>query len=186
VNGAFFYLISQLSYPALFGVVADMPNEFPIIVREHHSGMYSVVVYYISRVFSYLPVFPVDGTCTGHAHTYARARSGIMMVIIAYYMIGLRPDILAFAGSLLVCIVLEITAVAMGLMFGACSPSYPVALATAGPLLTVLSLTGTLAFVLLLSAFVVHRRTVRQLGCITSVDIVDAMGIILPIRIRSI
>jgi hypothetical protein len=68
--------------------------------------------------------------------------TGLIMISISYFMIGFRMSIDGFLGACMVCIALEITAVAMGLMFAASSPSYPVALAVSGPLLTIVSLTG--------------------------------------------
>lgn len=64
LNGVFYYMITTMLYPTLFGVVDAFPREFPIIVREHHAGMYTVAMYYIARVISYLPVYPVDGKST--------------------------------------------------------------------------------------------------------------------------
>ena len=62
IHGVFFYFISTLSYAALFGVLHEMPGEFALVVREYHSRLYCVPAYFLARVISYWPVYPIDGS----------------------------------------------------------------------------------------------------------------------------
>jgi hypothetical protein len=49
VNGALFFFVAQWIYAAVFGVV-NAGTEFPMLVREHHDGMYTVANFYLSKV----------------------------------------------------------------------------------------------------------------------------------------
>ena len=106
-----------------------MPNDFPLLVREHFDGLYKVSAYFIARVISYLPIFILDG---------------VFMLTIAYWMIGLAPSLGAFLTHLAIGILIEQSAAAFGVMLSTVSPSYAVAISIAGPVLTILSLTGGL------------------------------------------
>ncbi|CAJ0582472.1 unnamed protein product, partial [Mesorhabditis spiculigera] len=129
INGALFYLVCELTYSTLFGILTFLPGDFPLVVREYHDGLYSVGAYYISRALSYVPLFTLDG---------------VMMMTISYWMIGLNASISQFLLCIGISILIEQSASAFGVMLSTISPSYPVAVSLAGPLLTLLSLTGGL------------------------------------------
>lgn len=58
LKGALFYYISELTYATCFGIQTFMPADFPLIVREHHDGIYPMFFYYLSKVcFSFLISF---------------------------------------------------------------------------------------------------------------------------------
>uniref|UniRef100_A0A183E9U2 ABC2_membrane domain-containing protein n=1 Tax=Gongylonema pulchrum TaxID=637853 RepID=A0A183E9U2_9BILA len=129
IKGALFYYISELTYSTVFGIQTFLPADFPLLVREYHDGIYPVACYYIAKVFSYLPIFTVDGIC---------------MVCISYYMIGLYPAPATFLTTVATCILIEWSAASIGIMLSSVSPSYAIAVSVSGPLLTVFSITGGL------------------------------------------
>ncbi|VDN04346.1 unnamed protein product [Thelazia callipaeda] len=129
IKGALFYYISELTYSTVFGIQTFLPADFPLLVKEYHDGIYPVVCYYLSKIFSYLPIFTIDGFC---------------MVCISYYLIGFYPDIVTFLITLLTCMLIEWSAASIGIMLSSVSPSYAIAISVSGPLLTVFSITGGL------------------------------------------
>uniref|UniRef100_A0A914EIA1 ABC transporter domain-containing protein n=1 Tax=Acrobeloides nanus TaxID=290746 RepID=A0A914EIA1_9BILA len=129
LNGALFYLVAELTYATLFGILTCMPADYPLLVREYHDGLYSVGSYFVARSMSYLPLFTLDG---------------LTMLTIAYWMIGLAPSALHFLIAVGISILIEQAAAAFGIMLSTVSPSYPVAVSIAGPVLNLLNLTGGL------------------------------------------
>ncbi|KAE9553739.1 hypothetical protein FO519_003049 [Halicephalobus sp. NKZ332] len=127
INGALFYLVAELTYSTHFGILTFLPNDFPLIVREHFDGLYSIAPYYLARIFSYMPIFVLDGA---------------VMLMISYYMIGLAPGFQYFLANIGIGILIEQNAAASGVMLSTVSPSYSIAISIAGPALTILCLTG--------------------------------------------
>ncbi|KAI6216002.1 Wht-2 [Aphelenchoides besseyi] len=129
VNGALFYLVSELTYSTLFGILSYLPAEYPLVVREYHDSLYHLLSYYLARTISYVPLFTLDG---------------VIMITIAYWMIGLTPTVYRFLIALGVGVLCEQASAGFGVMLASCAPSYAVAVSLAGPLLSILSLTGGL------------------------------------------
>lgn len=129
LNGAMFYIVVELTYSTLFGIITFMPNDFNLIVREYHDGLYNILAYFIAKIFSYIPLFALDG---------------IVLVGSSYWMTGLVPNVFRFGIALGIAVLIEQSAAAFGVMLSTACPSYPVAISVAGPILTVLSLTGGL------------------------------------------
>ncbi|KAI6228205.1 ABC transporter domain-containing protein [Aphelenchoides besseyi] len=128
-KGALFYYISELTYATIFGIQTFLPQHFPLMAREYHDGLYPVSIYYIATILAYLPLFTLDG---------------IVMVTISYWMIGLHNTATSFFTTLLTTILVEWSAVSVGIMVSAAAPSYAFAVSISGPLLTMFSLTGGL------------------------------------------
>jgi hypothetical protein len=76
INGAIFYLVSELTYSTFFGILSFLPSEYPLLVREYHDSLYYLPSYYIARCVSYIPLFTLDG---------------LVFVSISYWMAGLSP-----------------------------------------------------------------------------------------------
>lgn len=76
INGSIFYMVSELTYSTLFGILSFLPAEYPLLVREYHDSLYYLPSYYIARILSYVPLFTLDG---------------LVMISIAYWMAGLTP-----------------------------------------------------------------------------------------------
>jgi len=127
ITGALYFLVNELTYATCMGILSFLPDDFPLVVREYHDGLYHLFSYYVARCLSYVPLFTLDG---------------LLMMCICYYMIGLVPAAERFFSILGISLLIEQCAAAFGVMLSTCSPSYPVAIAIAAPLLTVLSLSG--------------------------------------------
>lgn len=129
LNGALFYLVGELTYSTLFGILTCLPSDYPLVVREYHDGIYYVFSYYLARVLSYLPLFSVDG---------------LVMIYVCYWMVGFSSTVTQVLFITLISFLIEQSSSAFGVMLACACPSYPVAVSLAGPILTLLSLTGGL------------------------------------------
>lgn len=78
LNGALFYLVCELTYSTIFGILNFLPADFPLVSREYHDGLYSVFSYYVARCLSYLPLFTADG---------------LIMLLVSYWMVGFSSSI---------------------------------------------------------------------------------------------
>ncbi|TKR76842.1 hypothetical protein L596_017920 [Steinernema carpocapsae] len=128
LNGGMFYIVAELTYSTVFGILTFMPDDYPILQREYHDGLYSVGSYYSTRALSYVPLFTLDGALM----------MGICYWMVGFYACSFLQIFLMFLTALLV----EQSASSFGVMLSTVSPSYPVAVSFAGPILTLLSLTG--------------------------------------------
>ncbi|VDM71210.1 unnamed protein product, partial [Strongylus vulgaris] len=129
LNGALFYIVSELTYSSLFGILTCLPGDYPLVVREYHDGIYYVFSYYLARIFSYIPLFSLDG---------------LLMLYVCYWMVGFSSSVTQVIFATIIAFLVEQSSSAFGVMLACISPSYPIAVALAGPLLTLLSLTGGL------------------------------------------
>jgi len=85
LNGAMFYIVVELTYSTLFGIITFMPADFNLIVREYHDGLYNLLAYFVARIWSYIPLFAIDG---------------IVLVGSSYWMTGLVPNVGRFGIAL--------------------------------------------------------------------------------------
>lgn len=49
-NSALYFLIAELTFSTMFGIMTFMEHELPLIAREYHDGLFYVISYYISRL----------------------------------------------------------------------------------------------------------------------------------------
>ncbi|CAI5448357.1 unnamed protein product [Caenorhabditis angaria] len=129
LNGALFYLVCELTYSTIFGILNFLPTDFPLVSREYHDGLYSVFSYYVARCISYLPLFTADG---------------LVMLLVSYWLVGFSSSLSQVLYACLIAFLIEQSSSACGIMLSCISPSLPIAMSTAGPMLTLLSLTGGL------------------------------------------
>ncbi|GMR48184.1 hypothetical protein PMAYCL1PPCAC_18379 [Pristionchus mayeri] len=129
INGALFYIVAELTYSTLFGIITFLPQEYPLVVREYHDGLYSVFSYFLSKSLSYVPLFSVDG---------------LAMLLICYWMVGFSSSVSQVLAAIVISVLIEQSSSSFGVMLSTISPSYAVAVSLGGPLLTLLSLTGGL------------------------------------------
>ncbi|KAI6242686.1 ABC transporter domain-containing protein [Aphelenchoides fujianensis] len=124
-KGALFYYISELTYATIFGIQTTS--------RCWPASTTTASIRSPSTTWPpsspYLPLFTLDG---------------IVMVSISYWMIGLHRTAKTFFTTLLTTILVEWSAVSVGIMVSAAAPSYAFAVSISGPLLTMFSLTGGL------------------------------------------
>ncbi|KAK5968397.1 ABC transporter ATP-binding protein/permease wht-3, partial [Trichostrongylus colubriformis] len=129
INGALFYLVCELTYASLFGILTCIPGDYPLVVREYHDGIYYVISYFIARTLSYLPLFSLDG---------------LLMIYVCYWMVGFSSSFTQVLFATIISLLIEQSSVAFGMMLACIAPSYAIAASVAGPILTLLSLTGGL------------------------------------------
>ncbi|KAK6747009.1 hypothetical protein RB195_000323 [Necator americanus] len=127
INGALFYIVAELTYSTLFGILTCLPGDYPLVVREYHDGIYYIFSYYLARILSYVPLFSLDG---------------LLMLYVCYWMVGFSSSVIQVVFATVIAFLIEQSSSAFGVMLSCISPSYPVAVSLAGPLLTLLSLTG--------------------------------------------
>uniref|UniRef100_A0A8R1DPP1 ABC transporter domain-containing protein n=2 Tax=Caenorhabditis japonica TaxID=281687 RepID=A0A8R1DPP1_CAEJA len=101
-NSAIYFLIAELTFSTMFGIMTFMEHELPLISREYHDGLFYIISYYISRCLSYLPLFTIDG---------------VVMFLISYWMIGLNNTWQQVSRSVLVSVLIEQAATSCGLFF---------------------------------------------------------------------
>ncbi|RCN29509.1 ABC-2 type transporter [Ancylostoma caninum] len=129
LNGALFYIVGELTYSTLFGILTCLPGDYPLVVREYHDGIYYIFSYYLARILSYIPLFSIDG---------------LLMLYVCYWMVGFSSSVSQVLFATLIAFLVEQSSSAFGVMLACISPSFPIAASLAGPLLTLLSLTGGL------------------------------------------
>uniref|UniRef100_A0A1I7XIF1 ABC transporter domain-containing protein n=1 Tax=Heterorhabditis bacteriophora TaxID=37862 RepID=A0A1I7XIF1_HETBA len=110
LNGALFYLVSELTYSTLFGILTFLPADYPLVVREYHDGIYSIFSYYFARSLSYVPLFTADG---------------LVMLLICYWLVGFSSSFTQVAYACFICFLIEQSSSAFGVMLSTISPSYP-------------------------------------------------------------
>ncbi|PIC39697.1 hypothetical protein B9Z55_011301 [Caenorhabditis nigoni] len=118
-NSALYFLIAELTFSTMFGIMTFMEHELPLIAREYHDGLFYVISYYVSRCLSYLPLFTFDGA---------------VMVLISYWMIGLNNTWQQVLKSILIAVLVEQSATSCGLFLACLFETTSVAIAFAVPI----------------------------------------------------
>lgn len=57
IQGVIFILVAENTFFPMYSTVALIPQEFPLFIREYRAGMYSVITYYVSKIFSLVSIF---------------------------------------------------------------------------------------------------------------------------------
>lgn len=102
--GVIFFLCTNLLFGATL-VIDNFIKEREIFVREHVSGYYSVLAYFLSKVMADL--IPL------------RTISPLVFTLVTYWMVGLKPEVGAVFIFLLTGILGGYAAVGIGLLFSA-------------------------------------------------------------------
>ncbi|KAF7270965.1 hypothetical protein GWI33_016097 [Rhynchophorus ferrugineus] len=129
VEGALFMFVAENTFYPMYSVLAAFPDNTPLFLREHRSGLYGTAVYYISRVFALLPGFIIEP---------------LLFVLIAYWLSGLRRTPYAFCMTVLIATLTTNVATACGIMFSNAFESVPTAMAYLVPFDYVLMVTSGL------------------------------------------
>lgn len=91
-------------FTAMFNSLFVFPSEFKMMVKERSSGMYRLSAFYFARTFSELPL-----DCTIPS----------LLIIIMYWMTGLRPTAGAFISHWLAVLLSRLIGQSLGLLVGA-------------------------------------------------------------------
>lgn len=127
IQGLLFILVTENTFPALYGVLSLFPKELPLFLREQKAGLYSTSEYYISRVVSLVPGFIVDP---------------LLFVGIIYLFVPFPRDGLSVVTMLTVAIATCNTAASCGCLFSAAFENVPMAVALLIPFDYLLMITG--------------------------------------------
>lgn len=57
MSGLFFSFISEASFPSLYGMLREFPEDLPLVKREMDEGLYSAGAYYAAKQLALLPGF---------------------------------------------------------------------------------------------------------------------------------
>ncbi|KAK3733472.1 hypothetical protein QZH41_010829 [Actinostola sp. cb2023] len=125
--GAIFFLVTSATFSSLQGVIFVFPAELPVFIRDHKNGIYRTDVYFLSKTFAEVPIF---------------IASPLILTTIAYWMIGLRAQVLPFVYAVVILTLLTNVAVSYGYIIASISSSVEGASALGPPLMLPLMLFG--------------------------------------------
>ena len=113
-SGALYFLILNQFMGSSMGILSIFSKEKIIFLREHKLGYYKLAAYFLSKVFIELPYqifFPM------------------LLVTIAYYMVGFRSDLQHFFTLMLISVLTALNGMAMGTLAASIFKTIEVALA---------------------------------------------------------
>ncbi|PNF26870.1 hypothetical protein B7P43_G16260 [Cryptotermes secundus] len=120
INGALFIFLTNMTFQNVFAVINVFCAEMPVFLKEHHNGMYRVDVYFLCKTLAEVPLF---------------AALPAMFTCVAYYMVGLNPNILRFLIANCVVILVANAAVSFGYLISCVSTGVSMALAIGPPVI---------------------------------------------------
>ncbi|XP_012282141.1 protein scarlet isoform X1 [Orussus abietinus] len=126
VQGVVFILVAENAFFPMYATLALIPQEIPLFLREYRGGMYSIHLYYISRMISLVPGLMVEP---------------VLFSTVIYWLAGLRNTFRAFGLSMLVVIATMNVSTACSCFFSAAFDTVPLAMAYLVPFDYVLMIT---------------------------------------------
>ncbi|CAB3402122.1 unnamed protein product [Caenorhabditis bovis] len=118
LNSALYFVLAELTFSTMFGIMNFLEHELPLICREYHDGLYYIVSYYISRCLSYIPLYSMDGT---------------LLILIIYWMIGLSSSVEQVFTCLLIGVLVEQSATSFAIFISCVFGSSAMSIAIAVP-----------------------------------------------------
>ncbi|XP_046846390.1 protein white-like isoform X2 [Xenia sp. Carnegie-2017] len=97
--GLLFFIVTNLSFASLQGVIFVFPVEVPVFLREHKSGMYRTDTYYLAKTMAEVPIFSI---------------AAVILITISYWMANLRED----AGAFFICVAIGVLIVNTAASYG--------------------------------------------------------------------
>uniref|UniRef100_A0A0N4ZQ28 ABC transporter domain-containing protein n=1 Tax=Parastrongyloides trichosuri TaxID=131310 RepID=A0A0N4ZQ28_PARTI len=128
-KGLFYFMISETTYSTTLTVQTIIPKDFPLVVREHHDGIYPVSAYYIARIIAFLPFATFDS---------------MVMCMLAYFIAGLTLSPISFLICLFVIILTAWCCFAYAIMISCLLINYPLIVSTSAPIVAALAVSGGL------------------------------------------
>lgn len=138
IYGAFFYIVTSVSFSNVAAVTFTFPIEKAIFLREHNNRMYRTDVYFLSKTFAESPQFFLGP---------------LIMITVGYWMVGLRPDVLRFLVAYGILALVSMAAVSFAYVISTISSTPSVSTALSGPLILPL---------LVLGGFYIENRTIPE------------------------
>lgn len=138
IYGAFFFLVTSVSFSNISAVTFTFPIERNIFLREHNNRMYRTDIYFLSKTLAESPQFFLGP---------------LVMITVGYWMVGLRPDVLRFLAAYGILALVSMAAVSFAYVISTISPTTSVSTALSGPLTLPL---------LVLGGFYIENRTIPE------------------------
>lgn len=126
-NGMLYFIIINLGFGAVNGVVNTFPKEKRIVNRERSGHAYDTVTYFLAKVFVEIPF--VSYTC-------------VLYACIVYFATGLNREGHRFGYFVLILMLTNLTAMSMGLVVSAMMPTVEGANAVVLPMMIIAILFG--------------------------------------------
>lgn len=127
MQGAIFIYVAENTFTPMYSVLSTFPQDFPLLLREKKSGLYSTGQFYIAHILAMMPGLVVEP---------------LLFICIGYWLMGLRQTLYAFSLTALAAIMAMNASTACGYFFSAAFDSVPVALAYLVPFDNILMITS--------------------------------------------
>lgn len=127
INGALFFIVGEYIYSTSYAIMMFLNNEFPLVAREYHDGLYNLWTYYIARSVSLMPLFSTDG---------------LIFLFICYWMIGLNTSVSQILIATLISLLASQASSAFGVAMSCIFPTAQMTSVMASPLLVLFRLFG--------------------------------------------
>ena len=129
INGVLFFFITNVTFSNVFAVINVFCMELPLLLREHHNGMYRTDVYFLTKQMAEMPVFVL---------------LPLILISVSYFLIRLNPDLERFLITIGILELLTQTVISYGYLISCLCSSLPVALSIASPIILPLFIFGGL------------------------------------------
>lgn len=116
VNGALFFLMVNQVFTYVIPTIQTFPRELLLFRREYMSGLYTVTPYYLSKLFSNLPMDVIFGT---------------IFLAIPFYMVDFSSDGNVFGMFMVGMILIIMFALGLGYMVSCVAPNETIGLVMA-------------------------------------------------------
>ncbi|RNA33868.1 white isoform X1 [Brachionus plicatilis] len=135
-NGLLFITLMQSCLSYLFGAASQIHYQWQVTYRDSKNRVYSVLIYFIAKIFSELPqniIFPA------------------LTITIIYWLAGVHPDITVYFTILLLLIMASNTAVGFGTFLAVITPNLDATIGLIGP---------TFFPMLIFSGFLINSKSI--------------------------
>ncbi|XP_020625255.1 protein white-like [Orbicella faveolata] len=127
IYGVCFFMITTCTFANIGAVTFTFPSERSVFLREHHNRMYRTDVYFLSKTIAEAPQFIVGS---------------LFLAIVAYWMVGLRPEFVRFLVACGILSLVSMTAISYAYVISAMSPTESVSIALSAPMIQPLLIIG--------------------------------------------
>lgn len=127
LSGAFFIFLTNQTFGNFYTVLNGLPSELNLFFREHQSGMYRVMAYFLAKNIAEIPIFVI---------------TPIIFTTITYFLIGLSLEVESFFITLCTLLLVSLVAVSIGYMVATMTGSVDIALAVSPPIMLPFMLLG--------------------------------------------
>ncbi|CAI2348064.1 unnamed protein product [Caenorhabditis sp. 36 PRJEB53466] len=127
INGALFFIVGEFIYSTAYAIMMFLNNEFALVAREYHDGLYNLWTYYFARCISMIPLFSTDG---------------LIMLFMVYWLIGLNTSVAQLLVATVFSLLASQASSALGVAMSCIFPTAQMTSVMASPLLVLFRLFG--------------------------------------------